>query len=254
MPVAPPEAVLRAFGVAGPAVPLPGGRGTSWRAGDLVLKPVEDERMLHWLDRTARPRLRPAGLRIALPCPSGVGEPAVDGWSASVWLPGGRPVGRWSERVQVARRFAAAFAGVDPRSLPHRDDPWARAERAAWGEDEGGPLRDHPLARALPPSREPVALVHADLAGNTLLHPTLPPAVLDLSVTARPVEWSVAVLVVDVVAFEAAPLDLLRTAGGTAGFPQLLARALLFRMTTDLLLGGPVHPVYGRVEAALLAG
>lgn len=248
----PPDPVLHAFGASGPAVPRTGGQGTSWSAGRLVLKPAEDEAMLRWLHETAAPRLRSTPLRLALPAATGDGRVVVDGWCATALLPGSPPVGRWQERATVARDFAAAFADVDPRSLPHRDDPWARAERAAWGE-ERGPLHDHPLAPRGPGALGPAAIVHADLAGNTLVHPALPPAVLDLSLTARPIEWSVAVLAVDVVAFESAPLEALRTISDDPRFADLLDRALLFRMTTDVLLGVPVDPAYARVEAALLA-
>ncbi|MGN6742043.1 MAG: hypothetical protein ACTHJL_01935 [Amnibacterium sp.] len=249
----PPDAVLRAFGADGPPVPQLGGRGTSWRAGGLVLKPVEDDSVLRWLHTVAAPRVRPPALRLGLPAVTADGEPAVDGWCATAWLPGAAATGRWAERARVARRLAAAFADVDPASLPHRDDPWARAERAAWGEEDG-PFGDHPRARTRPAAPGPAAIVHADLAGNTLLHPTLPPAVIDLSLTARPVLWSVAVLAVDVVAFESAPLAVLRSLSDDPGFPDLLARALLFRRTADVLLGGVVDPAYERVEAALLAG
>ncbi|MGN6676357.1 MAG: hypothetical protein ACTHKL_01075 [Streptosporangiaceae bacterium] len=44
MRIAPPSQVLQAFGVAGHIpVALEGGEGTSWRAGDLVLKPADRE-------------------------------------------------------------------------------------------------------------------------------------------------------------------------------------------------------------------
>ena len=94
--------------------------------------------------------------------------------------------------------------------------------------------------------------MHGDAAGNTLLHERLPPAVIDLSLYARPVEWAVAVLAVDAIAFEGAPLDLLATIGDDPAFIELVARALLFRMTTDVLRGGAPDAAYAPVVSAVL--
>jgi hypothetical protein len=251
---APPAEVLRSFGVDGPPAPLEGGQGTSWRAGDLVLKPAGPEAApaLEWLDAAAPALVQQERIRLALPLKSLDGSLIVDGWAATRWLPGAVAARRWAERADVARRLARTFGALDPRTLPPRDDPWARADRAAWDED-GGPMRDHPVARARMPVAASAAVVHGDLAGNTLLHPGLPPAVIDLSLYARPIEWSVAVFCVDVVAFEGAPVELLATASADPAFPQYLARALLFRMITDELLGWPVGPAYSALVDPVLA-
>lgn len=250
----PPEPVLRAFGAAAPPVLLPGGRGTSWRAGDLVLKPAPGEALptIEWLDRVVPSVSSSARLRLALPVRAGDGALVVNGWSATRWLPGTPPVGGWTERAAVARELARAFGSVDPAGLPRRDDAWATADRIGWGEEDG-PLADHPLARARMPLSAPDAVVHGDLAGNTLLHPALPPAVLDLSLYARPVEWSIAVLAVDLIAFAGAPIGLLRTISPDPAFPQHLVRALLFRMITDELLGEAPRPAYLPVVDGVLA-
>lgn len=250
----PPEEVLHAFGADGPPAPLQGGQGTSWRAGGLVLKPAGDDAAptLAWLDAAAPALQGRERIRLALPLRSRDGSLLVDGWAATRWLPGTVPVGRWAERADVARRLARSFGALDPRTLPRRDDPWARADRIAWGEEDG-PLRDHPLAGVGPPVAAPAAVVHGDLAGNTLLHPGLPPAVIDLSLYARPVEWSVAVLCVDGVALGGAPPELLATGSADPSFPRYLARALLFRMIADRLLGRPADPGYAALVDPVLA-
>jgi uncharacterized protein (TIGR02569 family) len=254
MACGPAPEVVEAFGGVGTPAPIEDGRGDSWRVGDLVLKPAgpDAEGMLRWLDGVVRPLLRPTDLRIALPVQARDGSLRCGGWAATRLLAGARAVGRWRERAEIARRFAAALEDVDPASLPPRGDPWAVADRASWGE-EAGPLADHPLSRALRRVHEPTRIVHGDLAGNTLVHPSLPPGVIDLSLYARPVEWSVAVLAIDVVAFEGAPAGVLRTISEDPQFPQLLTRALLFRMTTDVLLGGKPGAAYAPVERMVLA-
>ena len=40
--------VLAAFGAHADPVPLPGGEGTAWRAGEVVLKPAGDPRVARW--------------------------------------------------------------------------------------------------------------------------------------------------------------------------------------------------------------
>lgn len=124
--------MLAGFGAVGRPARLPGGQGTSWRAGDLVVKPVDQDAVetLVWVDEHARLRLRDVGVRIALPVRGGGGAVVVDGWTATPWLEGVPSAGGWEEKAAVGRRFARAFSGVDPRQLPARDDPWARAERA----------------------------------------------------------------------------------------------------------------------------
>lgn len=250
----PPEDVLRAFGAAGPPVPLPDGQGTSWGAGDIVLKPAGEDAAatLAWLDAAAPALVQPDRIRLALPLRSRDGSLIVEGWAATRRLDGAVPAGRWAERVDVARQLARSFGSLDPRTLPPRHDPWARADRIAWGEDDG-PLRGHPLAAVGAPVTAPPAVVHGDLAGNTLLHPGLPPAVIDLSLYARPVEWSVAVLCVDGVAFGGAPGELLASGSADPSFPACLARALLFRMITDRLLGRQIDPAYAALVDPVLA-
>ncbi|HIZ36955.1 MAG TPA: TIGR02569 family protein [Candidatus Ruania gallistercoris] len=256
-PTPPPTPVLAAFGADGPPTLLAGGQGSSWRAGTFVLKPVAagDEPTQRWLHEVARPAVTDSGVRLAFPTPARDGAVVVDGWAATAWLAGDRPVGRWAERIEAARACGRALAPIDPRQMPRREDPWARADRAAWGESDQ-PLADHPLAQAVRSgASRPVdegQVVHGDLAGNTLLHPGRPPAVIDLSLYVRPVEWAVAVLAVDVVAFEGAPVQLLSSIGVDPGFAHLLARALLFRMTTDIFLGGSPHPAYEPVARAVL--
>ncbi|WP_147918645.1 TIGR02569 family protein [Ruania zhangjianzhongii] len=257
----PPPSVLAAFGVQGTPVPLSGGQGSSWRAGGLVFKPAgaEEEPTLRWLYEVARPAVTDTGVRLAFPVPSDAGAVLVHGWAATAWLAGDQPVARWAERAEAARVCARTLAPIDPRQLPRRNDPWARADRAAWGEGGAAPLADHPLVRAADAAPGDTGqapegqVVHGDLAGNTLLHPALPPAVIDLSLFVRPIEWSVAVLAVDLVAFEGAPVSVLDSISPDPGFAHLLARALLFRMTTDIFLGGSPHPAYEPVAAAVLA-
>ncbi|HEY3535475.1 MAG TPA: hypothetical protein VGK60_07905 [Pedococcus sp.] len=91
--VAPTGRVLDLFAVPDDVRPIPGGRGRSVVAGDLVLSPGRDAATAPWLNpRLARLAVdldtrasRP--LRIAVPVPARDGSWVVDGWGASRYEP-----------------------------------------------------------------------------------------------------------------------------------------------------------------------
>lgn len=235
----PPRHVCQAFGAVGAPVCLPGGRGTAWRAGDVMLKPLDvlpDE--LRWLHETAT-RLPPSpDVRVSAPMASRTGALVVEGWTAWPVLSGEHRPGRWEEIAQVARGFSAQFAGVPrPAFLDLRSHAWARADRLAWGEEADGHVADAPFLPALLSAREEVTdascIVHGDLAGNVLFDAALPPAVIDPTVYSRPVRYAVAIIAVDAVCFWDAPLSLLERIDPGNDFPQYLLRALVFRIATD---------------------
>jgi uncharacterized protein (TIGR02569 family) len=250
--------VIEAFGAVGDPVRLDGGRGAASRVGDVVLKPLDVlPAELDWLRDHA-----PSGvdhLRLSLPVASRSGDLVVDGWTAFRALAGAHLPGRWTEIAGVARRFAETFDGVArPGFLDERAHAWARADRLAWGEETPRVPDDVPHLPALLAARrvvsEPSTLVHGDLTGNVLFADGQPPAVIDLTLYWRPVRYSVAIVAVDAVCFEGAPLSLLETIDPGEGFGQHLVRALVFRIATDRLNGLPLdhHDVYAAAVGRVL--
>ncbi|WP_461164286.1 phosphotransferase [Arthrobacter sp. R4-81] len=229
---------------------LPGGRGTAWKAGEVTLKPLDVlPQELLWLDEVAPVHAAESRLRLSLPIRSRFGKLIVDGWTAFPYLAGEHRTGRWLEIAEIAREFAALFSDVRrPAFIDMWTHAWARADRFAWSEDHAGPPVDAPyvadLMSARRPLSDPPALIHGDLSGNVLFDSVLPPAVIDLTLYWRPVEYSVAVVAVDAVCFEDAPLSLLETISPKPGFPQHLIRAALFRIVTDHLNGRRTHDYY----------
>jgi len=132
----PPPHVLAAFGAAGAdPVPLAGGTGTAWRAGDFVLKPLDmAEDALAW-QCAVLGGLEPAGVRVAAPLRTAGGALTAAGLTAWPHL-AGRHEPRWPEILAAGEALHAALRDV-PRPhaiLDARTDRWARADRAAWGE------------------------------------------------------------------------------------------------------------------------
>ena len=227
---------MNAFGVKGRPLALSGGQGTAWRAGHLVFKP--DAGTCHcWLG-VRLVAVEPEDVRIAKPVPTRLGPWRHEGWVATRWVEGVEPNRSaktvWLDIIEAGRAFHRAVAHLSrPRCLDARKDPWAAADRAAWGE---GAVHLHPafaaVARRLHDGLEPLGcsqLVHGDLTGNVLFAPDLPPAVIDMSPYWRPPEYAEGVVVADALSWHDAPPSVLSDAGVSVA---AVARALLFRMLT----------------------
>jgi uncharacterized protein (TIGR02569 family) len=260
-----PEEVLAAFGLAG-AVPvrLPGGQGTAWRAGQVVLKPADSVRAGRWFaavyDTLAGP-----GFRVPRPVRALSGDWVTLGWTAYQWVPGA-PADwsgvspRWPDLVAVSHSLHAALAGVPvPPWRATEENWWTIGDEVAWGERDPAPLLGPaagPLAgpvrrllAALRPVDLPNQLIHADLAGNVLFAAGLPPAVIDFSPLERPAGLPLAVAAVDTLMWRQASPEVLGYLSGEPEVDQLLARALIYRLVTDIVR----HAGTAEVDAAARA-
>jgi uncharacterized protein (TIGR02569 family) len=228
----PPASVLEAFGLEDEPVLLPGGQGTAWRVGPLVLKPLDrTAEQIAW-EAELLSSITQDGFRVARPQPA-----IVDGWTASEYVDGRHERGRWLDIIAVGERFHAALAHV-PRPdaiIDTRVSPWEVGDNVAWGERSYEGIDD--LMAALEPVAAPSQLVHCDLTGNVLFHDELPPAILDLAPYWRPTGYASAVVVADALVWEGAPPE---QAG--AVHPQLLLRALIFRGVTSIEFGAAAVP------------
>lgn len=238
----PPSAVLRAYDVAQhELLPLGGGTDLAWRAGNRVLKPCYDPVEWRWMAEHL-PGVRQDGFRLALPLPARDGRWVVDGWCAQTAVEGAHAEGRWLDVLAVGERFHTAIAHLErPAFLDARDNPWSVGDRVAW-EEIPTPLA-HPTLRRMLDLRQPVdlesQLVHGDLGGNVLFAAGLPPAVIDFAPYWRPVGFAAAVVVADAVCWENAdPKVFYPAISSIEQFPQLLVRALIYRIVTRLVFHG----------------
>jgi uncharacterized protein (TIGR02569 family) len=235
--------VLEAFGVAGVLAPLPGGRGTSWRAGELVLKPLDmQEEELVWQAGVLR-SIRCQGFRVARPRPAEDGAWLVDGWCATDWVAGEHSAGRWTDIISVGDLFHAELANVKrPSFIERRTDPWSIGDRVAWGEQPGDRFRHlahlADLLTLLRPVAAPGQLIHGDLTGNVLFAPGMSPAIIDLAPYWRPAAFASAIVVADALCWEGAGEELLAAVSHIEDFGQYLARALIYRLVTDSVFHG----------------
>jgi uncharacterized protein (TIGR02569 family) len=247
--------VLAAFGVA-EVVPvrLAGGQGTTWRAGEVVLKPADSVPAGRWLAQVYD-ALNGPGSRVPRPVRAFGGDWVAQGWTGWQWVSGTAAdwsgiSPRWPELVAVSRALHAELADVPvPAWRSTVENPWTIGDQVAWGERDPEPLfgpgagslagQVRRLLAALRPVDLPNQLIHADLGGNVLFADGMPPAVIDFSPLDRwPAVLPLAVAGVDAVMWGGARPEVLGWLDqlvGAPAFDQLLGRAFLFRLVTEIV-------------------
>lgn len=267
----PPPHVLATFGLRNAALESLGSvwsRG--WRCGDVVLTPVVDHPRATW-SAGVRETLKVEGVRLARPVRSTDGRWVVSGWAADTFL-SGEPEPRHDEVVAVSTRLHAAMAELTrPRFLitstakPATDavaGVFTAADAAAWAEQPISAIAngqqftalDDPsstalfgeLADARMPVQSTSQLVHGDLFGTVLFAGSAAPGVTELTPYWRPAAWASAVAVVDAVSWGGADDGLLTRWAHLPEWPQMLLRALLFRLA--------VHAQHPRSTPEAFAG
>jgi uncharacterized protein (TIGR02569 family) len=259
-----PSVVLAAFGVAGVApLRLAGGQGTAWLAGPVVLKPADLERADRW-NADVYDTLTGPGFRVPRPVRAVTGDWIAHGWTAWQRVSGAAAdwsgvSPRWPELIAGSRALHAALAAVPvPRWRVTQDIPWTIGDQVAWGERDPDPVlgpaagsitaQVRRLLAALRPVDLPDQLVHADLSGNVLFSDREPPAFIDFSPLCRPAALPLAVVAVDALQWQQARPEALDYLADEPEFDQLLARALIYRLVTDVILraGTPGVELAGR--------
>jgi len=248
--VRPVAAVLTAFGASGDLEAIPGGEGSTWRAGSIVFKRAPGVEEWRWLGEHL-PSVREEGFRLAKPMPALDRRWVVEGWGALAWLSGSPPVQtRWGDVLGLSDRLHLAMRDLPkPSFVERRTHPWSIGDRVAWGE-AGSPVHHDLLDRLLALRRHVdlgSQLVHGDLSGNVLFAEDLPPAVIDPTMYWRPAGYAGAIVVGDAVRWEGADPDaLLEAVAHLDAFPQLYVRACIFRLVASLLFGGGDLDPYAR--------
>ena len=271
VPDEPPAHVLATFGLRNvESEPLGSVWRRGWRCGDVVLSPVNDHARATW-SAGVREVLQIDGLRVARPVRSTDGRWVVSGWAADTYLTG-EPEPRHDEVVAVSIRLHAAMAALPrPRFLasapatPVTDAEstvLTTADAVAWGDepvstmthgdeftvvdDPSSTVRFDALAAARKPVQSSSQLVHGDLFGTVLFAGSAAPGITELTPYWRPAAWGSAVAVVDAVAWGGADDGLLTRWAHLPEWPQMLLRALLFRLA--------VHALHPRSTPEAFAG
>jgi uncharacterized protein (TIGR02569 family) len=178
-------------------------------------------------------------------------DPLAGAWVAWQWLPG-EPASwsgvspLWPRLIAASRAFHAALAGRPaPPWLGRDGSQWTVGDQVAWGErDPGSVLAAAPgplaaqlraLLAALRPVHLPAQLIHGDLGGNVLFAAGEPPAVIDFSPYWRPAGLALAVAAVDALTWSGADPAILDQLADQPELDQLLARAHVGRLVTEIV-------------------
>lgn len=115
--------------------PLDAVSGPCWRCDQVVLRPVSAPTEAAWMAQTMD-GLQVEGVRLARPVRSTDGRWVVAGWAATRHL-AGRAEPRYDEVVAASLRLHTATAALPrPPFLDNRQDVYALADRAAFGEQQ----------------------------------------------------------------------------------------------------------------------
>lgn len=236
MRMPPPQGVLEAFAADGEPQLLDGGQGETWRVGAVVLKQAGLASEARWRASTLDALPDTDQVRITRPVRAVSGDWLYEGWEAWHHIAGRTDPKRWDAAIQAGAAFHELLAEAPrPDFLDSRDNWWSRGDRTSWDLNA---IADAPILRQLTAAREPVSLVeqlvHGDLLGNVLYEPGLPPTIIDWAPYWRPTSWAAAVAVVDALCWHGADEELVGRWSHLAEWPQMLLRALLYRMITDL--------------------
>lgn len=256
--VEPPAHVRSTFGLREvDPIPLGSDWDGGWLCDDVVLSAVADHARAAWSAKV-RETLEADGVRLARPVRATDGRYVVSGWRADTFIPGS-PEPRHDEVVSLSVRLHAATAALErPRFLvqppvaPWEDvDVFVAADRAAW---EQVPLRGvkgqfepssadgrtsieliSQLATLRKPVRSPDQLVHGDLFGTVLFSGADAPGITDITPYWRPAAWAAGVVVVDALSWGGADEELIGRWEDLPEWPQMLLRALIFRLAVHAL-------------------
>lgn len=242
----PPSSAVLAFGGdPGQLHRISGGQETSWRAGEVVLKPADTGPLYGWIGAALRGLPDSADFRLARPIDAG-GRWEVAGWSATSWIDGRHCPGRWPDILAVSSALHKELRAIDVADYPRCGDRFSLAMRVAWGAPV--PALNEPVASALRPlwpyieepwNGPPPQLIHGDLAGNVVFADGQRPGVIDMSPHLAPALFADAIIVADAIAWSDAQPDLARWfLDSTPDGDNLLIRAAVFRLVVASLLGG----------------
>lgn len=235
MTILPPSSdVLKAFEIKDKPILLKGGQGTTWRAGDYIIKPVDSEEETSW-SATIINNLPQDSYRLAQYKKTIDDKWVYNGWSVSEFLEGELIPHHWAEKISVCKGFNNLLTGIPkPDFIDKRTHPWAIAGKMTWDEL---PLAYDPrmneyifkVKNYLKPITVQEQIVHGDITGNMLFADSLPPAIIDFTPTWRAKEYALAILIVDAITWEGADESIFTLVESEHNFFQHLLRAALFR-------------------------
>lgn len=199
----PDSKTLEAFGIFTKPVPLPGGEGRTFRAGNMVLKHISQDARdyTEWISKLYS-QIKENGFRVPKPILTKNKERITPrGWTAWTYISGNHNFRKQvPQSIKAIRAFHRELKQVSQPSFLTNDTPYTRADHYAWATAPKKVRRavkrevDRLYALRTPLDKVKNQLIHGDLnPDNILFSPTHPPAIIDLAPYWRPVDFALAV-------------------------------------------------------------
>ena len=227
--------IAKLFGSNIKPILLSGGLGNTYKSGNIVLKPGSDPIESNELAEIAS-RVNYDKVRIPKPIKSINNNWIEHNYVAWEYLDGKDLIESYSEKIDLCDHFSQAFKQFDkPDFIDQKKNSWHTADKVTWGEldktyDPGFQNIINSVMNQLVLINLPNTIIHGDISGNIISDPNKGIGVIDLTLYWRPKDFSKAVLLMDIWAWDDAPLDLYNQVSDLPEFDQLLIRAGLRRI------------------------
>ena len=237
-----PKEVIKAFEVQSEPACFDSGQGVTYRCGDKVLKPTDNNEAAEWIAELFYSLDDQKTFRFPRPLKSVDNKWVVNGWVAWSYIQGEvTSKDKYQEQFKICDDFHKALEFVTkPDFIDKRNDPWSIADRVAWQEivadyDERFMEPINEIQQLLHPIEVSNQIIHGDMLGNILFSEGLLPAVIDFSFYWRPVGFAKAVMIADAIVQGNADNSIFGfLRDNDKNYKQLILRAIFRRIVEQL--------------------
>lgn len=212
---APTKAIAKAFGSSENPTLISGGQNTTYRAGDIILKPTDDTENANWTAEVFSHLQEDPAVRYAKPVKSVNGNWVEEGYVAWTFLKGSHMHGHYADKIPASLAFHKLLKDVPkPNFIGIPKSSWSTGDLVAWQKLEFNYDEEFmDFYKQIEPHLKPVdlpnQLIHGDLSGNFLCESGLAPAIIDFSPAWAPNGFAEGIMLADAIAWENAdPKDL----------------------------------------------
>ncbi len=233
----PTQAIAEAFGSREIPVLLKGGQGTTYRSGNIILKPSEGDEKQTWTAELYQSLPESSQVRFPRPIKSINGTWVYNGYIALSFVEGEHIEGHYAKKLSASIAFHELLHGIPkPDFIGLGENSWSIGDLVALDKREFNYDQEFmDLYNQIKPHLKqlnfPEQLVHGDLSGNFLVHHVLPTAIIDYSHAWAPNGFAEGIMLADVIAWEDAELKDLQVFKRIPNIEQFAWRGVLRRIT-----------------------
>jgi len=220
---------------------LPGGQNTSILAGNVVIKPINEQEKYCWLAEEFE-NIYSNKLLIAKPITNNKKCYLYKGYGATNYINSHFYRNRLKQKIKAAEEFHRIVNKIKkPKQFNTWISPWSEATKIAWQEVDLPKTNNVAVNSILENIIDDYTIVkldnqfiHSDLAGNILFQ-YYKPVIIDISPEFRPIEYAHTLLITDSIAWHGSSIESLNLLKYEDNFKrQMILRAVMFRLCVPL--------------------